>query len=66
MSTHLAEADRLPLDAVGAAAPPVEPLYDALQTEEDDRLNAARGIISGLIISSPLWALIGFTVYMLL
>jgi len=31
--------------------------------EPDGQLTAARGVIIGVLIATPLWALIGFTLY---
>jgi hypothetical protein len=46
-----------------AAAPPL-----AARDREvpEDEWRAARGIVIGILIASPLWALIGFTLYLLL
>jgi hypothetical protein len=51
----------------GRTAPSsAQPVFDIIDTEEHERLTVARGIVGGMILSIPIWALIGFTIYMLL
>jgi hypothetical protein len=65
MSIQLTEAEYLVPAKVRAAPPPAQPLYEIIETEEHERLKAARGITTAIIISAPFWLLAGFTAYML-
>jgi hypothetical protein len=66
MSIHLAEPELVVTDDVRAAPPVAQRLYDDIEAEEDDRLAVARGVLGAVIISTPFWILIGFTIYMML
>lgn len=66
MSIHLADAELLAPEAARAATPQAQPVYDDVEADDDDRLAVARGVLGAVIISTPFWILIGFTIYMLL
>ena len=40
--------------------------YVSDPTEHDDQTTAGRGIVTAVVISTPFWALIAFTIYLLL
>ncbi len=65
MSIHLTEAELLVPAKVRVAPPAAQPIYDVIETEERERLAAARGVTVAVIISTPFWLLAGFTAYML-
>jgi hypothetical protein len=66
MSIHLAEAEVVVPDTARAAPPAAQTLYEGIEADDDDRLAVARGVLGGVIISTPFWVLVGFTIYMLL
>lgn len=66
MSIHIADAELLVPETVRPAPPSAQPHFDDIEREDDDRLAVARGVLGAVIISTPFWILIGFTVYMLL
>ena len=54
-------------EAMGRPTPSFDPIpaFDNDPMPDDDRLTVARGIVTAMVIASPFWALIAFTVYML-
>jgi hypothetical protein len=65
MSIQLTEAKRLVQAEVRVAVPPFQPLCEVIETEEHERIAVVRGVVVAVMISTPLWLLAGFTVYML-
>ncbi|MFL5254085.1 MAG: hypothetical protein ACJ8AI_14535 [Rhodopila sp.] len=65
MSTYGARASLVDAGEAGALAalPPPEAVAEA---DEDGRLGAAKGIISAVIFSAPIWVLIVCLIYRLL
>jgi hypothetical protein len=66
MSTHIAEAELFEPGADSRPPAAAQPFYDDPEMDDGDRLAVARGVATGVIISTPFWILVGFTVYMLL
>jgi hypothetical protein len=66
MSIHLAEAELTVPVGVRAAPRSAQPPCENIDLEDEDRLAVARGVLGAVIISTPFWILIGFTIYMLL
>jgi hypothetical protein len=66
MSIHFAEAELAALDDIRTSTAPPQPLCDDIEVEDDDRLAVVRGVLGAVIISTPIWMLIGFTIFMLL
>jgi hypothetical protein len=66
MATQLADAERIDVRVLHDAA--VHPFLgcDADAADGDERTPAARGILTAVLISTPFWALAGFTMYLLL
>lgn len=62
MTTRVAE-----LDLLDPGPPPaVAPDYLDVADLDEDKPTAARGIMFAAVISLPFWALVGFTLYLLL
>jgi hypothetical protein len=66
MATQLAEAALIDPRLVHEA--PVRPpaTYDSNAAQDDDRTTPGQGIVVAMLISVPFWALIAFTIYLLL
>ena len=64
MSFQLDDAELI--DAGGLAAPGPRCLLDPEDEEGAHRLAPARGIVLGLMLAAPLWAVLGFTLYLLI
>ncbi|MDB5400545.1 MAG: hypothetical protein JWQ55_2563 [Rhodopila sp.] len=66
MATQLAEAALIDPRLVHEAAARPPATYDSNATQDDDRTTAGQGIAVAMLISVPFWALIAFTIYLLL
>lgn len=64
MSSQLADAMLIdPLTAREAVQHPAASLGNV---EDGQEIRVARGIMTAMLISAPFWALVGFTVYLVL
>ena len=66
MATQLADAALIDPRTIQQPAGRSVTGYDSEAMPDDGRLTAARGIVTAVLISTPFWALIAFTVYLLL
>ncbi len=65
MATQFADAVSIDSGTIQEAARRPNSGCDNNSAVNDDRLTVARGILTGALIATPFWALIAFTVYML-
>ena len=65
MATQFADAVSIDSGTIQETARRPNPGCDNDSAANDDRLTAARGILTGALIATPFWALIAFTIYML-
>ncbi len=64
MFTQVAETEFLqqPAESVGTTGAKIgNPAF-----ADDERLSPSRGIVTAVLLSAPFWALVGFTVYLLM
>jgi hypothetical protein len=66
MSTQLAEAELTDLATVEDVVRRAAAEFGEDNTGDERQMSAARGIVIAMLISLPFWALVVFTVYMLL
>ena len=66
MAIQMADSALLDHQMVHDAVDHVPVTYITDPIEDHDRTSAVRGIMTAMVISAPFWALIGFTIYLLL
>jgi hypothetical protein len=66
LPTQVAEVGRVNRPAVEAPEPPLGPIFEDDTGEPEHPRPVVRGIAYGLLLSVPIWALLAFTLYLLI
>ncbi len=65
MAAQLVNAELADRRPVSKAVDELPATYSSNPTDGSNRITAARGLVTAMMISMPFWALIAFTIYLL-